>query len=111
MLEIEQYTDLFRRMIETDNPDGSLVSQSFSNDFLHRILVTSPKNAADCHQILEQLRETAVVIAKFEDIDTSLETQLLNYLCGGVYVLRGRAVRISTHVVVFMSEEVENITK
>ena len=137
MLDPGQYIGLFRKIIGADEPEEEPISQmeienakrmlnGDSNlrimekpfdtthqrdftlgNFVNRIYVSSPKTLEDCNQILEQLRNPIAIVINFESEELSRATQILNYLCGGIYVLRGKAVRLSSNIIVFLGEGVE----
>ena len=126
-MDTGQYMKLFRKIIEAEDIEKPLAAiQSMElkdqrqmstvepepvvRSVLHRIIISEPKTLEDCNQILDSLCGSNVaVVTKYENIDPALATQMINYLCGGVYVLHGRAVRISGNIIVFTGEGVERI--
>lgn len=83
-----------------------LFSENSGSDALH-IVTSRPESQEDCNRILEQLQDGIAVIVNFENNVCSKSVQIINYLCGGIYVLRGRAVRISDSIIIFLPENVE----
>ena len=99
MLEKDHYVESFRRSVNSE--------EGLPEHERCRIHIASPQSLEDCNQILEQIIEGAAVIVNLQNQSPSKSTSILNYLCGGVYVLRGRAVRMADDVIVFMGEGTE----
>jgi len=85
---------------------GRMISE-YVGTALQRIVTARPESLEECNRILDQLRERTAVVVNFEHTEHGKAVQMINYLCGGVYVLRGRAVKVNGNIIVFLSENVE----